>query len=279
MESKKKNKKKKQRIKFFVIAVGLIICCSVVLTLFIALNNADREIFKVDSRISNITKEKKNDQDGYETVAWLKVQGTTIDAPIIIFPNEDEDYQIEYVDKENYLWNENPSDKLFNKVSIMGHNILNLSATPEVGLEYFSRFDDLMSFVYLDFVKDNKYVQYTIDGEDHIYKVFGVYFEKQYNLDIYAQENYTEEQMNEFLTNVENNTLFEFDVDVEPTDNVISLVTCTRMFGTDTKEKFVVVAREVREDEKLTNYSVKETNNYEAIKEILKGDDSDEEEA
>ncbi len=66
------------------------------------------------------------------------------------------------IDKEDFLWNQNKQEKFFNQVSVSGHNILNLSTTPERHLEYFTRFDDLMSFVYDDFVKDNKYIQYIL---------------------------------------------------------------------------------------------------------------------
>ena len=273
---KKKTVKKTNRKKILAILIVILVLCLFIPSL-VSLLTGEKNIYKIDSRLKEIKKEKKNDKTGYETVAWLRVQGTNIDAPIIIYNNDEGTSAADYIDKEDYLWNENPNPKLFNKVSILGHNILNLSAKPEIGMEYFSRFDDLMSFIYTDFVKENKYVQYTIDGKDYMYKIFGVYFEEQFELDLYNETDYTKEQMKDFLKIVEKETLFDFDVEVNENDKVISLVTCTRMFGKDDSRDFVVVARQVREDESLINYDVEETNNYKDIKEMLKGDDSDEE--
>lgn len=273
---KKKTVKKTNRKKILAILIVILVLCLFIPSL-VSLLIGEKNIYKIDSRLKEIKKEKKNDKAGYETVAWLRVQGTNIDAPIIIYNNDEGTSAVDYIDKEDYLWNENPNPKLFNKVSILGHNILNLSAKPEIGMEYFSRFDDLMSFIYTDFVKENKYVQYTIDGKDYMYKIFGVYFEEQFELDLYNETDYTKEQMKAFLKIVEKETLFDFDVEVNENDKVISLVTCTRMFGKDDSREFVVVARQVREDESLINYDVEETNNYKDIKEMLKGDDSDEE--
>lgn len=273
---KKKTVKKTNRKKILAILIVILVLCLFIPSL-VSLLIGEKNIYKIDSRLKEIKKEKKNDKAGYETVAWLRVQGTNIDAPIIIYNNDEGTSAVDYIDKEDYLWNENPNPKLFNKVSILGHNILNLSAKPEIGMEYFSRFDDLMSFIYTDFVKENKYVQYTIDGKDYMYKIFGVYFEEQFELDLYNETDYTKEQMKAFLKIVEKETLFDFDVEVNENDKVISLVTCTRMFGKDDSREFVVVARQVREDESLINYDVEETNNYKDIKAMLKGDDSDEE--
>lgn len=273
---KKKTVKKTNRKKILAILIVILALCLFIPSL-VSLLTGEKNIYKIDSRLKEIKKEKKNDKAGYETVAWLRVQGTNIDAPIIVYNNDEGTSAADYIDKEDYLWNENPNPKLFNKVSILGHNILNLSAKPEIGMEYFSRFDDLMSFIYTDFVKENKYVQYTIDGKDYMYKIFGVYFEEQFELDLYNETDYTKEQMKDFLKIVEKETLFDFDVEVNENDKFISLVTCTRMFGKDDSRDFVVVARQVREDESLINYDVEETNNYKDIKEMLKGDDSDEE--
>ena len=81
----KLTKKQSQRIKTLVLTTGLLICCCIVFTLLFALNIFGTSIYKVDSRVRNIAKEQKNEQDntGSETIGWLKVQGTKIDAPIV----------------------------------------------------------------------------------------------------------------------------------------------------------------------------------------------------
>jgi len=229
-----------------------------------------KEIFSKVSRVDNIKEErKKDDKKSYKTVGWLKVQGTTIDTPIIVYTTK----KVNMVaSKENYLWNTIKDEKLHNKVNIMGHNLLNLSSTPDIGLSDFSRFDDLMAFIYYDFVKNNKYIQYTINGHDYIYKIYAVNFEEQYNLNIYTKGDVTGKFLLKFVKKEKKKSLYNFNVRVNKNDKIISLVTCTRFFGTKDDREFVVNARLVHKNEKLTNYKVTKTKNYKKVEKILRGD-------
>lgn len=268
-KSVKLNKKVNQRIKTIVLATGLLICCCIVMILLFTLN---KSVYKIDSRVNEIKKEQKNDKDGFETIGWLKVQGTTIDAPIVGYENNE---AFQNIDKENFVWNFVKDKKLYNQVNISGHNILNLSKKPKIGKSYFSRFDDLMAFIYEDFAKENKYIQYTIDGKDHLYKIFGVFFEKEYNLDLYHEGNYTKKESKDYIKQVKEASIYDYDVDVDETDNFITLTTCTRFFE-GTKKQFVVVGRMLRENERANNYDVKSNDKYKEVEEVMKGDDNDE---
>ena len=216
---RKLSKKANQRIKTFVLATGLLICCCIVITLLFTLN---KSAYKIEPRIKEIKEEK-----------------------------------------------------IYNQVNIMGHNILNLSKQPKIGMDYFSRFDDLMAFIYEEFAKENQYIQYTIDGKDYLYKIFGVFFEKEYKLDIYHQGDYTEKEMKDYIKQIKESSFYDYDVEVLENDKIITLSTCTRFFEGTTKQ-FVVVGRMVREDEKVKKYDVKANAKYKEIKEIMKGDDNDE---
>lgn len=272
---RKLNKKQNQRIKTLVLATGLLICCCLVFTLLFTITNTNGEIYKIDSRVDEIQEENKSEEDntGYKTIGWLRVQGTNIDTPIVGYENME---AFNSIDKENFLWNNNYSEKLYNQVSISGHNILNLSSNPQSGLEYFSRFDDLMSFAYEEFAQENKYIQYTIDGKDYIYKIFGVFFEKEYNLELTYTKDFSKEKMDSYIKQVKESSIYNYAVEVDNTDSVITLATCTRMFGAENKKQFVVVGRLLRENEKMTNYEVNANEKYKEIKKIMKGDDQDE---
>lgn len=267
----KLTKKQSQRIKTLVLTTGLLICCCIVFTLIFALNIFGTSIYKVDSRVRNIAKEQKNEKDntGYETIGWLKVQGTKIDAPIIGYEYVTD---LAHVEKDDYLWNNNNKEKLFNQVVISGHNIMNLSNTPKIGEKYFSRFDDLMAFVYEDFINDNKYIQYTVNEEDHVYKIFGVFFEKDYKLDLNHKENYTKEETKDYIKQINESSIYDFDVEVDENDSLITLTTCTRIFGKNNQKQFVVVGRLLRENEKMDNYKVTANDKYKEIKKLMEGD-------
>ena len=269
---KKLRLKKSQRIKTLVLTTGLLICCCIVFALLFMMNSSEINKFTVESRVETIKKEKKKDKEnlGYETIGWLRVQGTNIDTPIIGYHSI---LALETIDKSNYVWNSNRKEKLFNQVAISGHNILNLSKQPLVGKEYFSRFDDLMAFVYEDFVAENKHIQYTINGEDYVYKIFGVFFDKSYNIDLTTETNYTKEEMANYLKQIEELNIYDFDIEVDETDKIITLTTCTRMFGRNNKKQIVVVGRQLRENEKLNNYKSKANEKYKEIRKIVEGDE------
>lgn len=268
----KKNKRKlklNQRTKTLALVTGLLICCCIVLVTLTAMWIVPKNIYKVEDRQKEIKKAQKKDEEGIETVAWLRVQGTMIDTPIVAY---EEGKDLSYLDKEDFLWTEAKTAEYKNQIKIMGHNILNLSATPEIGVNYFTKFEDLMAFTYEDFVKENKYIQYSIGDKEYVYKVFAVLYDKSYNLDLYNTDNYSTEEMADYIELVESKSLYDFDIDVDASDDIISLVTCSRLYGVDQKRQFVVVGRLLRDNEKMTNYSFETTEKYEEIQKLMKGE-------
>lgn len=273
MAKKKLTKKQKRQLARLVLAcLAFILVISIPVGLIVFFtNNADGATFKTVDRVKHIKKEKKKEKDakGYATIGWLRVQGTNIDAPIIKYDSME---GMEEVNKDDFLWNEYPVEKIQKRVNIQGHNILNLSAKPEVGLDYFTRFENLMSFVYIDFAKENQYIQYTVDGKNYLYQIFAVYFDEVYNLDLYNPNEYSDEEVEAFIQRSLDKSLYKYDVEVKKDEKVISLITCTRMYGND-KKQFLVVGKMIDSDSKTTNYKVEENSNYKEVKKLMKGVD------
>lgn len=224
------------------------------------------DYYPVESRVNNVEKYASNDTDDYTTVGWLRVQGTNIDYPVIYTPDYDLSKKT-----DDFVWTDVSSDRLLNKVNIIGHNILNLSTQPLVASENHRRFEQLMSFIYLDFVRDNKYIQYTFQGEEYVYKIFSVSFVSHDETGLYAFEDYTDEEMNDYIQKSLEDSIFEFDIDVNENDKIISLITCTRMYGPGNDIEFKVDARLVRNGELKTNYGVQKSDKYQEIDDIMKG--------
>ena len=266
----KKQKRQLARLVLACLAFILVVSIPVGLIVYFS-NNATSSTFKTVDRVKNIKKEKKKEknENGYTTIGWLRVQGTKIDTPIIKYDSVE---SMDKVNKDDYLWNEYPEEKIQKRVNIQGHNVLNLSTKPEVGLDYFTRFEDLMAFVYLDFAKENQYIQYTIDGKNYLYQIFAVYFDEIYNLDLYNPDEYKDEEVADFIQRSLDKSLYKYDVEVNKDEKVISLITCTRMYGND-KKQFLVVGKMIDSDSKTTNYEVKESSNYKEVKNLMKGVD------
>ena len=177
---------------------------------------------------------------------------------------------------EDFVWTETDFEKLNNIIYIKGHNILNLSKNPLIADKYHSRFEQLMSFTYLDFVKENKYIQYTFKGKEYLYKIFAISYPKTSDLDLYNKSKYSKTKLKKYIDESLKNSIFKFDVDVNNNDKILSLVTCTRMFGNN--YSFKVDARMVRELEPIKNYDVKKTKEYDKVDEQMKGGSSNENE-
>lgn len=225
--------------------------------------------YQIEDRVNSIENFKGNSSE--KPLGWLRVQGTNIDFPIFYY------YDLNDVSDATYElgWTYLDDKSLTQKITIFSHNVLNVSSKPLITASEHKRFEQLLSFVYTDFVKENKYIEYTIDGNNYLYKIYGISFQKEENLN-YRNANLDKNELNDYIDNTKKNSYFDFDVDVNENDNLITLITCTRFFGDTTKYSFVVDARMVRDGERIRNYELEETNKYQNIKKTLKGDVDDE---
>lgn len=268
MKKKKSKKSYQQAIKWIVASIALLILIAGV-GIYELVNNVD---YKVSSRTSVLKKRQKNNQPEKKTVGWLRVQGTNIDLPILYAPS----YNFAY-ETEDFAWTEADYKKLNNIVYISGHNIKNLSVKPLITSKNHHRFEQLMSFAYYDFAKDNQFIQYTFNGENNIYRIFAVAFFDGSDIDLYNKKEYTSEKMNIFLNNLEEATTYRYDVDVNEYDKFIALDTCTNIFGESNNTHFMVVGRLLRDKEKAKKVKVIKTEEYKIIQNEMKGGDLDDE--
>ncbi len=233
------------------------------------------DYYPIDSRIDEMEKySKENDNEHYETNGWIRVQGTNIDYPVLYAPRYKLDSKT-----DDFAWNEVNPDHLLNKMTINGHNILNLSIRPLVADPTHSRFEQLLSFVYLQFVEENKYIQFTYDGEDYLYKIFSVSIPVHGETNAFLEDDLSKDELNNYIEQSLEDSIFKFNIDVNENDKILSLLTCTRMYDTISTDRydFRVDARLVRKGELTTNYGVKKSGKYKKIDEIMKGGEEDDE--
>ena len=257
MEKVKKKKKTLYLLLFLIIFGGI-------LGLLI---NYFSPYYKIESRVKET--KKFTGINNEKALGWLRVQGTNIDFPIVYYDDTD------VSDPTNELgWSYADDRKLTKKVTLFSHNVLNVSSNPLIGDENHKRFEQLMAFIYTDFVEENKYIQYTVNDKDYLYKIYAISFQKEDDID-YENNNPSTSEMKSYINKAIKNSYFEFDVDVDKNDKLITLVTCTRFFGQTTEYSFVVDARMVRDNEIIKNYDVTEKKSYNKIKKIMEGDAED----
>jgi len=262
----KKVKKKCQKSEICVIicfVIALVLCIFLITKLLIP-------YYRIEDRTKKITEYGSK----YDTniLGWLRVQGTNIDYPIVFY----DDIKKAEADNYSFLWRTTDSKKLTNRPLIFGHNIKNVSTNPLIGDKNQTRFEQLMAYIYPDFVKKNKYIQYTVGGKNYLYKIFSISFTKDDAVD-YSQDNFSTTDLNSYIKKAKQDSYFDFDVDVSNSDKIITLVTCTRFFGNTRAYDFKIDARLVRKGERVTNYNFTTKNNYNEIERKIKGDDTNEE--
>lgn len=245
--------------------LGLLILLLILLIAFGLVKIFYKKEFGVEPRAQKVSVAKKEDNKDLKTVSWVRVQGTNIDYPVVYAPGYDFSYKA-----EDFAWTEIDYEKLNNIVFVSGHNILNQSTNPDIGADNHTRFEQLMSYTYYDFVKDNQYIQYTFDGKDYIYKVFSVFYDETSELDLYNKIYYSKDNMKTYIDDALSKSIYKFDVDLSEDDYMISLVTCTKMFGRE-RNSFVVTGRLLRDGEKATLSKVSKTSKYKEVEKQMKG--------
>lgn len=257
-------KKRKKKIYFFSFLVFILLLACIY---FIWLNGSN---YKIKSRVDTV--KEYNSPFDTSIVGWLQVQGTNIDYPVVYNSST---FSVNTITEDDFVWTNVDNKKITNRVFIVGHNIQNVSKNPLITDESHVRFEQLLSYIYYDFVKDNKYIQYTINDHDYLYKIFSISFVKNNTLE-YGFNSYSKKKLKKYINQSLKDSYFKFDIDVDESDKIITLVTCTRMFGNTSEYTFKIDARMVRNDEKTSNYEVTKKSNYNEILDIMEGEKKNE---
>ncbi len=271
----KKNKIKRKKLIWVNIGTTILVIAIVGLLIYgmTSLVSGIKPFYEIKERTNKINNYNKTHEET-NAVGWIRVQGTNIDYPVIYASSSVDVSKI----TEDFTWVLDNVDELTNYTYILGHNIRNVSSNPLITDKSHTRFEQLPSFLYLDFAEKNKYIQYSIDGKDYLFKIFSTSFVKHTDQKT-ETENMKQEELKEYINKSLKDSYFDFDVDVDENDKIITLATCTRFYGPTTEYMYKIDARLVRDNEKIKNYKVEENDNYKAIKKIMKvGDEDDKEE-
>lgn len=212
-------------------------------------NKSNGELFERTNRLNLARNEDES------VVGWIKINGTNIDYAVHLGNDKS---------NSDIIWTNDTLANGENRKTVLGHNILNVSKKPLVNSEILTRFEPLMAYVYQDFVKEHLYIQYVdIDSEESLYKIYAINF---YSAEEDVGESYTDvKDITNYIDKVRKTSIYDLDVDVNYQDELITLATCTRYFGATGPKHFKIDARKLRKNEKISNYSVKKSNNYDIM--------------
>lgn len=220
----------------------------------------------MEDRNKEISLAKKKDGNGKETIGWLRVQGTNIDYPIWYGPGYNYSAAV-----DDFAWTDTFSGKLGNILFLSGHNIKNLSSNPRLNDKTLSRFEQLMSFTYYDFAKDNQFIQLSMNDNNYIYQIYSISYVDSVD-NFYSS--FSKKTMKNYINESLESSIYKYNIDVNDNDYIISLDTCTRMYGSGTSKHFRVNGRMLRDGEKIKNNKVSKSSKYKEIEDLMKGGES-----
>ncbi len=214
--------------------------------------------YQIESRYNKVQEE--------EVYGWIRVQGTNIDIPIV-------DSYIEDISDRtgNFAWM-NPTEeesKLYDRTIVYGHNLLNLSATPEVTNPDHTRFEQLLSFLNYNFAKENQYIQYSDDEKDYLFEIYSVSFYEAGNFNNSLE--FTSEEKEAYINKAIEDSIYNYNIIPSNDEELITLSTCTRFFGPTLQYQFRIEGRIITE--KNQKKEITKTENYEIIDEKVENKD------
>lgn len=270
--------KAKSKVKITVIFIALLIIFLFMILVYKIFSSTTfmKNYYEVEPRIEEVEKSKQEDTGPSRTVGWLRVQGTNIDLPIVFVEKGKRDIDSYPVEKEKYVWLMDRDDKFHNKILISGHNIFNLSAQPKIDSAMFKRLEELMAFVYYDFAKENKYFQITLDGKEYLYQIFAVDFAHSSDIKVFPDGDNSKSDIKKQIKMYKDDSLYDYDVDVDENDKIATVITCTRFFGEYGETTFGITGKLIDKNGRNYDYKVTKSKKYEEIEKKLKGDDEDE---
>ncbi len=218
-----------------------------------------------DSGASNIAYWKSINSD---VVGWLRLPGTNIDWPIVQ-NKQDVNYYTHLGYDKQYSYNgviwTNPSTKtsatssgLSNNTVIYGHNWTNYSASPRIGYPGDVMFAQLTGYHWLAMAQSYPYFYYsTAEGGEFVVKIFACFYtELAFN---YIQ---SDGDMSYIISEAKRRSRHTFDVDVNSSDKIVTLSTCTRAYGSTSNQRFVVMGRLLRPGETIGPVTVTSNPNH-----------------
>lgn len=230
-----KRKDKKKKVLIINIIQILLILVLVYSAIHIAIwyknNESNKEIIKETLKTVKINDDTKNKQKyevdfkelknkNSDTIAWLKVENTNIEFPIV--KANDNSYYLSHnfnkeYNKAGWIFADykNKFDTTDKNIVIYGHNMRDNSM--------FGSLKDVIKKEWYN-NESNKYITLITEEEYHIYEVFSVYqIEKE---DYYIKTNFKNNEFEEFINTIKERSKKDFNVKVTKDDNILTLSTC-----------------------------------------------------
>ena len=206
---------------------------------------------KIVEQIKNTVIIEENNEDGNEkgytvdfnklkeqnkeTVAWIKVNNTNIEYPVLKADNNNFYLNHSFDKSKNsrgwiFADYKNKFDNTDKNIVIYGHNMRDGSM--------FGSMLNILDAKWYENEENTNITLYT-ENEKCIYKVFSIY--KIENEDYYIKTEFkNDNEFEEFVKNLKKRSIKDFNVDISKDDNILTLSTCAN------NNKYRIVLHSVR---------------------------------
>lgn len=194
-----------------------------------------------DEKSDRIEKVKELQKENSDIVAWIEIEGTNINYPILHTTNNDFYLNHNYK-KEETLAGSLFLDKDFD-IKNGSSNYLIYGHRNKQGL----MFEDLLKYAKEDFYKEHKKIRFTTDKEDRDYEIMAVFYSRVYYKDeqnvfryYYFVNAKDESEYNNYVKQSKDASIYDTGVTAKYGEQLLTLSTCEY---SQEDGRFVIVAK------------------------------------
>lgn len=193
-----------------------------------------------------------------DTIGWLRVPGTNINYPVVKGGSDNNYYLYRDIygnySQQGVIWADVRVNSSSNNTVIYGHNWGNVFLPPRVGASRDIMFAQLPAYHYQWFAKAYPYIHYSDTVSNKTWKVFAVFYTDT-SFD-YINVNASGSTLQYIIDEARRRSIHNFDVQVDSSDRILTLSTCSWVYGNSGNQRFVVMARLLRPGETIEEVAV-----------------------
>lgn len=248
----KENKNLKRLFNILIIVLVIVIITTTIL--LISKKKEEKETFtevkestipyveeeKEEISIEDEIKELKNSYNNNDIIGIISIKGGDLNTPVV--QTKDNQYYLKYslTKKRSIIgavfmdYRVNSNSK---QINIYGHN----------STKYKPPFQKLEKYLEKSYYKDHNILELKVNNEKKVYEIFSIVIADKVGTEEHMNIKYkTDKEYYNHFKRLKNRSLYDTEVNIEESDNVLVLQTC--IYGKYKGKLLVIVAKKIKEN-------------------------------
>ena len=257
-ENKNKFLAEFKKITFIVVVIGVVVGISFIGKYLYNIYTANQvskalenvkiysEINQIDGESeisSNVLRLKELKKQNNDIMAWIKLNGTNINYPVLQTINN------EYYMEHDYQKNISSNGSIFiDKDYNFSKSNQNMVLYGKNNYNYVM-FSELFNYKNYDYYREHKIIKLITEENEEEYEIFAVIFTQNLEsvskekIDYSNMEALSEEEFKNYIQNIRNDTIYNKDFKLENSDKTITLITSSNHAENG---KIIIIAKKVK---------------------------------